>query len=65
MEFDIEDNGLSVEALVALARGDEDADELINDVPLWHMGGSRAKSFERDRMTFSEADPRDKREWMQ
>lgn len=54
-EYDIEDDSLSIEAQVALLRGDDDADELAAETPCWHVGGSRAKSFERDRLTFDDA----------
>lgn len=43
---------LSVEAQVALAMGDEDADELVDETPHWRLGGTRAKTSERDRLTF-------------
>lgn len=63
--YDIEDEGLSIEAQVALLRGDNDADDLINEVPVWHTGGRRAKSFERDHLTFDKPDDRTDKEWAQ
>lgn len=49
---DVEDQGLSVEAQVALLMGDDDAEELCNEVPRWQIGGTRARTFEREKLTF-------------
>lgn len=54
-EDTLESDSLSVEAQVALLRGDEDAEDLASETPRWHVGGTRAKSFERDRLTFDDA----------
>lgn len=45
-------DALSVEALAAANLGDEDAQELADEIPLWCFGGALAKTSERDRLTF-------------
>lgn len=47
-----ESDELSVEAIVARNMGDEDADELADETPHWRLGGSRAKTFEVERLRF-------------
>ena len=53
MYDDIEDiSSLPIEAQVALSMGDDDAQELAEETPAWRMGGTRAKTFEPDRLDF-------------
>lgn len=52
MDYMMDDDALSVEALVALSMGDEDAEELAAETPHWRLGGSRAKTFEVERLKF-------------
>lgn len=51
----IASDDLSIEAQVALLRGDEDAEDFAAEASPYICNGTRAKSFEKDRLTFDDA----------
>lgn len=64
MDMDLysDDDSLSVEALVARNMGDSDWEDLANETPSYRIGGTRAKSYEADRMTFDRINNRQETE---
>ena len=46
-----ESDDLSVEAQVAHNMGDEDWEDLANETPKWCIGGTKAKTTERETLT--------------
>lgn len=54
--YDIADDSPSVEQLVALSRGDEDADELGDELTFWLSGTHVRKTMEVERYK-AEAEP--------
>lgn len=60
---DLSDNcDLSVEAQVARNLGDPDWEDLATEVPPWRIGGTRARTYESDKLTFDDA-PDSERNW--
>lgn len=62
MELYSDDDSLSVEALVARNMGDDDWEELASETPSYRIGGTRAKSYEADRMAFDRINNRQETE---
>lgn len=60
---DFASDDLSVEAQVARARGDDDWEDIAYETPRWISGGTRAKTYERDRMDFDRVTRTDTDDW--
>lgn len=58
MDYEFESDDLSIEAQVARNMGDEDWEALANETPRYRIGGTRAKSYETERMTWSPSEQR-------
>jgi hypothetical protein len=52
-DFFVYEDQLSVEAIVARNMGDPDWEDLANETPRWRIGGSIAKTSERETLTWS------------
>ena len=53
-----ESDDMSVEAQVARNMGDDDWEELAYETPKWRIGGTKAKTAERETLTWSPTETR-------
>ena len=53
-----ESDDMSIEAQVARNMGDSDWEELADETPKWRVGGLRAKTTERETLTWSPTETR-------
>ena len=53
-----ESDDLSVEAQVARNMGDSDWEDLADETPKWRIGGTKAKTAERETLTWSPTETR-------
>lgn len=53
-----ESDDLSVEAQVARNMGDSDWEDLADETPKWRIGGTKAKTDERETLTWSPTETR-------
>ena len=53
-----ESDDMSVEAQVARNMGDDDWEDLAEETPKWHIGGTKAKTAERETLTWSPTETR-------
>lgn len=57
MYYEEVSDDLPIEALVAINRGDEDWEDLVNDSPTLATGCSRSPTYEPERLGRFEAEP--------
>lgn len=53
-----ESDDLSIEAQVARNMGDDDWEDLADETPAWRIGGTKAKSCEKETLTWSPTETR-------
>ena len=53
-----ESDDLSIEAQVARNMGDDDWEDLADETPKWRVGGPKAKTAERETLTWSPTETR-------
>ena len=53
-----ESDDMSVEAQVARNMGDDDWEDLADETPRWRVGGTKAKTAERETLTWSPTETR-------
>lgn len=53
-----ESDDLSIEAQVARNMGDADWEDLADETPCWRIGGTKAKTAERETLTWSPTETR-------
>ena len=53
-----ESDDLSIEAQVARNMGDDDWEDLAEEIPRWRIGGTKAKTAERETLTWSPTETR-------
>lgn len=53
-----ESDDLSIEAQVARNMGDSDWEDLAEETPRWRIGGTKAKTTERETLTWSPTESR-------
>ena len=53
-----ESDDLSIEAQVARNMGDDDWEDLASETPSWRIGGTKAKFYEEETLTWSPTETR-------
>ena len=53
-----ESDDMSVEAQVARNMGDDDWEDLADETPKWRIGGTKAKSYEKETLPWSPTETR-------